>query len=283
MHRLLRTSLCALVSLPLGCVAALAQVREAPSPTQKSDETITVTQPAANSSTSDEAGRRVLEQMKQALGDQRRMQRQDYRMEGRTSVFFKNNPTGSDVFTLYHHPLAGSSFEDRVELTKKRDVVQVWTPTEGYELTFKGRKDLPREDRENYFRRQQYNLDALVTTWANDPNALVIYSGRNLVSRRQADTVTIINAQNESVTIDVETETHLPIQRTFKVRNPKYKDFDEDTEEYSDWHTEQGTPVPYAVTRYTNGDMVSQRFVTKIQFEPVDPALFDSARIGKHK
>ena len=263
--------------------ACLAQVQAAPAPSQKQQEKITVTQPAAAAGTSDEAGRRVLQQMKDALGDQKRMQRQDYRMEGRTSSFFKNAPTGSSEFVLYHHPLAGSGFEDRIELTKKRDIVQVWTPTEGYELTFKGRKDLPREDRDAYFRRQQYNLDALVTTWVNDPNALVVYSGRNLVSRRQADTVTIINAQNESVTIDVESETHLPIRRTFKVRNPKYKDFDEDSEEYSDWHSESGTPVPYATTRYLNGDTVSQRFVTKIQFEPVDPALFTSQKIGKHK
>ncbi|WP_419804397.1 hypothetical protein [Terriglobus sp.] len=262
---------------------AFAQVNDAPAPSQKPEDKITVTQPAAKADTSDEAGRRVLEQMKAALGDQKRMQRQDYRMEGRTSTFFQNNPTGSTEYVLYHHPLAGSTFEDRIELTKKRDIVQIWTPTEGYELTFKGRKDLPKEDREAYFRRQQYNLDALVTTWVNDRNALVVYSGRNLVARRQADTVTIINAQNESVTIDVETETHLPIRRTFKVRNPKYKDFDEDSEEYSDWHSESGTPVPYATTRYLNGDTVSQRFVTKIQFEPVDPALFNSAKIGKHK
>ncbi|GAA3747546.1 hypothetical protein GCM10022270_01750 [Terriglobus aquaticus] len=265
------------------CTAAISQVRDAPAPSQKPEERIVVTQPSSNPTAGDEAGRRVLQQMKAALGDQKRMQRQDYRMEGRTSTFFKNNPTGSTEFVLYHHPLAGSGFEDRVELTKKRDIVQIWTPTEGYELTYKGRKDLPKEDRDAYFRRQQYNLDALVTTWVNDPNALVVYSGRNLVSRREADTVTIINAQNESVTIDIEAETHLPIRRTFKVRNPKYKDFDEDSEEYSDWHSESGTPVPYATTRYMNGDMVSQRFVTKIQFEPVDPALFDNTRIGKHK
>ena len=264
-------------------IPSLAQVSDAPTPTQKVDEHGMVAPSVASASTSDEQGRRVLDEMKRALGDQNRMQRQDYRMEGRTSTFFKNNPTGSTEFVLYHHALPGSSFEDRIELTKKRDIVQIWTPTEGYELTFKGRKDLPKEDREAYFRRQQYNLDALVTTWVNDPNALIVYSGRNLVSRRQADTITIINAQNESVTIDVETETHLPIRRTFKVRNPKYKDFDEDSEEYSDWHSESGTPVPYAVTRSLNGDTVSQRFVTKIQFQPVDPALFDSLKIGKHK
>lgn len=258
---------------------AVAQTSSTPPP---QDDKIVVTQTSPNG-TEDAKARTLLNQMTAALGSDRRMQRQDYRLEGRTSSFFKNNPTGSTEYVLYHHPLAGTTFEDRIELTKKRDIVQIWTPTDGYEVTFKGRKDLPKEDRELYFQRQKYSLDSLVTTWVNDPKAIVVYSGRNLVSRRQADTVTIINASNESVTIDLEAETHLPIRRTFKARNEKYKDFDEDSEEYSDWHSETGTPVPFATTRYFNGDMVSQRFVTRIAFQPVDMSLFSAqAKIGKH-
>lgn len=247
------------------------------------DDKIVVTQPKDNG-TGDAKARQLLQQMVRAVGGERRMQRQDYRLDGRTSTFFKNAPTGSTEYTLFHHPLAGSTFEDRIELTKKHDIVQIWTPAEGYEVTFKGRKDLPKEDRDAYFRRQQYSLDSLIATWVNDPNAIYIYGGQSLVARRQADAVTIINKNNESVTIDIETETHLPIRRSFKVRNPNYKDFDEDVEEYSDWHSESGTPVPYATTRYLNGDMVSERFVTRIDFRPVDVALFSaSAPLGKHK
>ena len=147
--RFLRRTGAAVLFVLLGLGTSDAQVGGAISPSQKPEEKIAVTQSVANNgSNTDAAARQAREQMKVALGDQRRMQRQDYRMEGRTSTFFKNNPTGSTEFTLYHHPLAGSTFEDRIELTKKRDIVQVWTPTDGYELTFKGRKDLPKEDRD---------------------------------------------------------------------------------------------------------------------------------------
>ena len=257
-------------------------------PQQKPDvlpenERIVVKQTAANGD-GEARARKLLQQMADAIGGPKRMSRQDYRLEGRTASFFKNDATGSTEYTLYHHPLAGSTYEDRVELTKKRTIVQIWTPTEGFELTFKGRTDLPKADREAYFRRTQYSLDALLTTWVADPDALIVDNGQSLVSRRQAESVTIINKNNESVTIDIEVETKLPIRRTFKVRNPTYKDFDEDVEEYSDWHTESGIPVPFATTRYLNGDMVSQRFVTKIEFQPVDLGLFASdSKIGKHK
>lgn len=252
-------------------------------PSAKPDEKIVVTQTPQNG-TDDAKARALLQQIVAAMGGERRMQRMEYVLDGRTATFFKNEPTGSTEYRLYHRPLAGGGFEDRIELTKKRDIVQIWTPTEGYEVTFKGRKDLPKEDRDAYFRRQAYSLDSLITAWIADPQAIFIYGGRQLVSRRQADAVTIINAKNESLTIDIEAETHLPIRRSFKARNEKYKDFDEDVEEYSDWHTEGGVPVPYATTRYFNGDMVSERFVTRIVFEPVDAGLFSAqAKIGKHR
>ena len=247
------------------------------------NERIVVTQ-TSTSGTGEARARQALQKMADAIGGPRRMQRNDYRLEGRTSTFFKNQPTGSTEYILYHHPLAGSTYEDRVELTKKRSIVQIWTPTEGVEVTYKGHTNLPIADREAYFRRTQYSLDALLSTWVADPDALVIDNGTSLVSRRQAESVTIINKNNESVTVDIEVETNLPIRRTFKFRNTTYKDFDEDTEEYSDWHTESGIPVPFATTRYFNGDMASQRFVTKIDFKPVDLALFSiTTPIGKHK
>ena len=252
-------------------------------PSAKPDERILVTQTPTDAA-DDSRARAVLQQMVAAMGGDGRMQRRDYRLDGRTASFFKNEPTSSTEYTLFHHPLAGSSFEDRVELTKKRDIVQIWTPTEGYEVTFKGHKDLPKEDREAYFRRQQYSLDSVITAWIGDPKAIFFYEGRKLVSRRQADAVTIVNAKDETLHIDIEAETHLPIRRSFKTRNEKYKDFDEDVEEYSDWHTEGGVPVPYATTRYFNGDMVSERFVTRIDFQPVNVALFSpEAPLGKHK
>ncbi len=283
----MRRSLCFALLLALPLAAQKQKSPATPPSTAPSvapqDERIVVTQTSTNG-TGEARARQLLQQMADAIGGPRRMQRNDYRLQGRTSSFFKNQPTGSTEYVLYHHPLAGSTYEDRVELTKKRSIVQIWTPIEGFEVTYKGRTDLPLADREAYFRRTQYSLDALLATWVGDPDALIIDNGQSLVSRRQAESVTIINKNNESVTVDIEASSNLPIRRIFKVRNPTYKDFDEDVEEYSDWHTESGIPVPFATTRYLNGDMVSQRFVTKIEFKPVDLALFSAAApIGKHK
>ena len=250
----------------------------------KREEKIVVTQPKPGDGIEEAKARAALDAMYAALGGERWIHRGDYVLQGHTSSFYKNAPTGVGDFLQFHHVLPDGKFEDRIELGKKRDVVQLWTPTEGVEITYKGRKALPAKDQEEYYRRIHYSLDSIANTWLKDPNVLLIYGGTAVVARREVEEVTLVDKDNNSVEVDMERSTHLPLRRIFKFRNPLYKDFDEDVEEYSDFHEVNGIPVPQVTTRYFNGDMVAQRFVEQMQFKPVDPALFEpGAPLGKHK
>lgn len=280
MSRLL-CSVLACASLLLRCAPAPAQSQEK---TPKREENIVVTQPKPGDGVDEVKARAALNAMYAALGGDRWIHRGDYTLKGHTSSFYKNAPTGVGDFLQFHHVLPDGTFEDRIELGKKRDVVLIWTKSEGVEVTYKGRKALPVKDQEDYFRRAHYSLDAIATVWLNDPNVLLIYGGTAVVARRQVEEVTLVDKDNNSVEVDIELSTHMPLRRIFKYRNPQYKDFDEDVEEYSDFHNVGEIPVPYVTTRYADGDMVAQRFVEEMQFKPVDPALFEpGAPLGKHK
>ncbi len=250
----------------------------------KHEENIVVTQPKPGDGLEETKARAVLNAMYTALGGERWLHRGDFILKGHTSSFYKNVPTGVGDFLQLHHALPNNGFEDRIELGRKRDVVQLWTATEGVEVTYKGRVPLPAKDQQAYFRRQQYSLDAIANVWLKDPQTLLIYGGTAVVARREVEKVTLIDKDNNSVEVDVERNTHMPLRRIFQFRNETYKDFDEDVEEYSDFHPVNGLPIPYVTTRYTNGDMVAQRFVESLEFKPVDPALFAAgAPLGKHK
>ena len=252
--------------------------------TPKREENIVVTQPKPGDGIDEAKARAALNAMYAALGGERWLHRGDYILQGHTSSFYKNAPTGVGDFLQFHHALPNGGFEDRIELGKKRDVVQLWTATEGVEVTYKGRKAVPAKDQDEYFRRTHYSLDAIANTWLKQPELLLIYGGTGVVARREVEKVTLIDKDNNSVEVDIERGTHLPLRRIFKFRNATYQDFDEDVEEYSDFHDVGGIPVPYVTTRYFNGDMVAQRFVESLQFKPVDPALFEAnAPLGKHK
>ena len=268
-----------LASLPLG-----AQSAEPPPP------------PAQNQQQDQlERGRQLLDQMVQALGGDAWLNRKDMQFHGRIASFFQGRPNGMVIeFDAWHrfpdatHPEAmriGFLTDKSMILPgKKIDVVQIWTGGKGYEITYKGKTELPKDQVEDYYRRQAHSIEDVVHKWLKAPGVMVIYDGSSTVERRLADQVTILSANNDAVTIDLDATTHLPLRRTFEWRNPIYKDHDQDVEEYADYHTVQGLPTAYNITRYHNGDMASQRFLTRVQYNTgLPPELFDQNKLLKKK
>ena len=120
--------------------------------------------------------------------------------------------------------------------------------------------------------------------WMKAPGVMILSEGSTMVERRVADKVTVLSANNDAVTIELDATSHLPLRRTFKWRNETFKDFDEEAETYDDYHTVQGLPTPYNITRYRNGDMVNQRFITKVAYDQaLSPDLFNPDNLLKKK
>jgi hypothetical protein len=107
-----------------------------------------------------------------------------------------------------------------------------------------------------------------------DPKTILIYEGQHLAERHLAEQVTLISAQNEAVTILMDAQTHLPLQRSYQWRDATYHDKDTDTEEYDDYHTIEGFPTPFTVTRLKNGAPFREYFVTQVHYNQNLPGDF---------
>jgi hypothetical protein len=91
-------------------------------------------------------------------------------------------------------------------------------------------------------------------------------------------------SNNDSVEIEIEQDTHFPLQRSFQWRNEQFKDYDVDEEVYGDWRVFQGIATPMNMTGYRNGDMATQTFYTKVKFnEALSPDLFDKDKVESKK
>ena len=234
-------------------------------------------QQAPTTDPGDPKGRLLLQQMVTALGGNAWLDIKDSVTQGRIASFYLGSPTEqiTDFWQLHRAPN-----EDRLELTKKRDIIDIFTPTQGVEITYKGRQYLPQTAVDNVLRRRAHSVEAVARVWMKDPAATIFYMGTDIVGRRQADKVRIVNAQNDNVTLELDTETHLPLRRTFRWRNSTYKDFDEDSEEYDAYQPVQGFPTPFTVTRYHNGEMVEQRYILSVEYNVGLPAdLFMPATV----
>jgi hypothetical protein len=277
----------ALLSMMLGLAASsvgFTQARDIPSAA-----------PTQAVGTPEQQGRKLIDQMVEALGGQAWLDRKDMQVWGRTAQFFRGEPNGVGIeYTGWRRfPDATQKGAERIGFLtdksmilpgKKIDVVQIWTAGKGYEVTYKGNTPIPKEIVADYDRRQRHSIESIVNEWVKAPGVMILAEGTTMVERRMADKVTILSADNDAVTIELDATTHLPLRRTFKWRNEQFKDFDEEAETYDDYHTVQGLPTAYNVTRYKNGEMVNQRFLTKVIYnQGLSPDLFNPDLVLKKK
>jgi hypothetical protein len=215
----------------------------------------------------------LLQEMIQALGGDAWLHAPGYELIGRTSGFYQGKPTGAIAdFWDYHQ----SPDKERVELGKKRQVYEIYIGNQGWEITYKGKRVIPKDEIDDYLRRRDHSIEAIAHTWMKDPGALYLYGGQEQVERRLADKVTILSSTNDNVTVDLDATTHRPLRRSFEWRDPIYKDKNVEAEEYDDYHTFNGISIPFSITRFHNGDMTNQRFLYNAVYGgAIPPEMFD--------
>lgn len=207
--------------------------------------------------------RAVLDAMVKALGGDAWLNMKNFVRQGRIAAFYHGQPNlGTTKFWEFH----AWPQKDRLEFTPHRDVVQIYLGREGMEVTFKGKAPLPKDQVDDYLRRRDHSIETVVKEWMKDPQTILIYEGQRLAERHLADQVTLISAKNEAVTIQTDTQTHLPLRRSFEWRDPVYKDKNVDSEEYADYHEIEGFQTPFNLTRFKNDEMVRQIYIEKVAY-----------------
>src|ERR1035437_1225441 len=222
--------------------------------------------------------RAALDAMVQALGGPAWLNLKNQMREGRAAAFYQGKPSGgtTDFWEFHAWP-----DRDRIEYTAHRDVVQFYLGRAGSEVTFKGTAPLPQEQVDDFLRRRDHSIETAVKLWLNDPKTILIYEGQRLAERHLADQVTLISAGNEAVTILMATQTPRPLRRTFQWRDPVYKDKNLDAEEYDDYHTFDGFPTPFTITRFKNDEMTTQYFVVHVKYNQELPTDFWSVEAAE--
>jgi hypothetical protein len=213
--------------------------------------------------------RAVLDAMVQALGGEAWLKMKNQVRQGQVAAFYQGKPSGGTTKLWEFHAWPDL---DRIEYTSHRDVVQLYLGRAGSEVTYKGRAPLPPEQVDDFLRRRDHSIETAVKLWLNDPRTILIYDGQHLAARHLADQVTLISAENEAVTILADAQTHLPLRRSFEWRDPVYKDKNVDAEEYDDYHTIDGFPTAFTVTRFKNNEMTRQFFLTHVSYNQELPA-----------
>jgi hypothetical protein len=208
--------------------------------------------------------RSILDRTIQTLGGQAYLNVQDAESEGRYGRFYHERSEGSTEF----HRFWQWPDKERVEYTKQRDVVTLTVGDEMYEITFRGSRLIdPKKEYDNqiYLERRHHALEIILREWLNAPGTALFYEGPALAENHSVERVTIINAKNDAVSLSVDSDTHLPVKKTFVIKDPQgYRD--EVGEVYDNWKMIQGINTPYNTLITRNGEVSRQYFLSSMTY-----------------
>ena len=213
----------------------------------------------------------ALDAMVKALGGNAWLEMQNQMLIGQIAAFFHGSPDPGTTLAFEYHAWPD---RDRIEVTKHRDVIEFVLGNKGWEVTYRGKKPMDPEILADSLRRRDHSIETMVKVWMKDPKTILVYEGQRLAERHLAEQVTLISAQNDSVTILMDAQTHLPLQRIFQWRDPVYHDKNTEVEEYDDYHLVDGIETPYTISRTKNDAMVRQFYVTRVKYNQNLPADF---------
>jgi hypothetical protein len=231
-------------------------------------------------------GQALIDQMLSALGGSAWLNRTTWTLEGQAATFYQGRPhEGVTHFITYER---AQPYGERVVIITKigvfiptdhRDVAEVWTSDDGFEITYKGKKELPKLEVKDFFRRRDHSLDTVMKDWIKRPGTLVTYEGQATLDRHLIDKVSVLTTGNDAVELQLDASSHLPLARSFRYRDDTFHDWDTDIEVYDDYQPFQGIMTPMNITRSHNGEMVSQRFFTKVHYNtPLSEDVFNPDR-----
>jgi hypothetical protein len=245
----------------VGCLCAGLAAQQAP-PASSSGET------------NQKKARAVLDRMIQALGGTAYLNLQDSESEGRYGRFYHERPEASTEF----HRLWQWPQKERLELTKQRDIIELTVGDQSYEITFRGARTLdPKKeyDSQVYLERAHHALDVVLRKWLTQPGVALFDEGTALAENHSVESVSVITSSNDAVTLFIDTDTHLPVKKTFVIRDPQgYRD--EIGEVYDNWKMIQGVNTPFNVLVTRNGELSRQYFFSSVTYNNHPPeSLFE--------
>ena len=217
----------------------------------------------------------VLDQAIQALGGQVYLSVTDMKSEGRGYSFHHGQP--NSLGTVFWRSRKFPD-KDRVELTKKRDIIQIYNGDKGYEITYKGVRALDQKDElDPYLRRRHYSLDVVLRQWLNQPGVALFYEGQTVATQKQAEQVTIMN--NKSMRRSLCTSTSLltcQLRRVFPGVTLPIKSWNVEEEIFDNYLPIQNIMTPFDTTRLFIGEMSAQTFLTSASYnQGLTDSLFD--------
>jgi hypothetical protein len=231
-----------------------------------------------------EQGKQLVLKSIEALGGDAFLKMKNLTQAGRAYAFYRQDLSGLAVFTRYetYEALRADPPRDwlpvsrRDVYTEKGDYYALYKNGQGWEVTFRGARPLPKERveqyrdsmRRNYFYFLRYRLD--------EPDLYFYYKGTEIINNVPTEAVEIADGEGESVTVNLRMSDHLPVQQVYLRRDPKTRIPSEEKSIYSKYRETDGVTLPWNIRQERDGEKIFEFFGNAAQInQPLNAGLFD--------
>ena len=156
----------------------------------------------------------LIEQAIAALGGETYLNIRDREQQGRGYGFHHGRAEGGgNVFWDF------IEFPDkeRVEITKERDIARALCGQQGMGDHVQGPASARSERSRSVSSAAAFFAGLGFADVGEHPGVILLYEGNSIAAQHPAHRVTLINAQNESITLYFDEDTHLPVKKIVRV------------------------------------------------------------------
>ncbi len=171
---------------------------------------------------------------------------------------------------------------DGLEYSHGGMVITVFNGNQGWSYDRSGVSQLPASSVNQFQEQVKRSIDNILRFRLKEPGMIFRYAGPDIVELKKVDWIELTDADNHTIRIAIDQQTHLPIRKSAEMRDPKTQLKTEEIEYLSNYHAVDGIATPFQIERERNGFKIFQGFYEKCAYNTNLPdSLFTRASLDE--
>jgi hypothetical protein len=229
----------------------------------------------AHAETRAEKGRQAIQDVINALGADNFRNMQNRVETGRAVTLDRERLSGlshAKIYTEYlRTPQPGKlGVHERQFFGTTNEVSILFLDGKGYDISFQGARPLAKETLERYYLSTRHNIFYILRQRLKEPGMIVELTGHDAIENQSADIIDFYDADNENVTVWVNSFTHLPFrQRWYRREKDTGYRYEEITHYTKYRQFISGISWPMDLQRERDGERIAEIYNDDIKFNVV--------------
>ena len=205
----------------------------------------------------------LIQQAIDALGGSAYLNVRDMTCTGRAGQFSHSGElNGFETFINYVEPPT----MDRTENLPQHNLIDVYNGDKGWTLDRGGVSEAAMTDLARFQDNIRKDLFNILKNRVHEDGMIFRYAGVDIVDLHEVDWVVMVDADDRTIRIAFERQSHLPLRKIIQSRDPNTRNVTEEIELFSNYHPISGIQTPFQIERDRNGTKIYQIFFDKCDY-----------------